>query len=206
MSEFPGENPMSPGGAELATNGDVATMMENFQTKKTSAASMINRLNCGPSAGAPASIPAVSAANAVVTSPASVVAGSRMKRSSQVITDIYSHYLHYLHMYDVPVPVSSSRYRDLVAQLSAAASGALPSRRFARAALASLFLVCAISWCCVLAVQIRAARVPFPSVVFRNECEQARICPRYQGRWWIFSAQVDLLLTIIIKTWLLVCC
>jgi hypothetical protein len=107
MSEFPGENPMSPGGAELATNGDVATMMENFQTKKTSAASMINRLNCGANAGAPASIPAVSAANAVVTSPTSVVAGSRMKRSSQVITDIYSYYLH---MYDVPVPVSSSRY------------------------------------------------------------------------------------------------
>ena len=108
MSEFPGENPMSPGGTELATNGDVATMMENFQTKKTSAASMINRLNCGPNAGSPASIPAVSAANSVVTSPASVVAGSRMKRSSQVITDIYSYDLH---MYDVPVPVSSSRYR-----------------------------------------------------------------------------------------------
>ena len=51
----------------------------------------------------------------------------------------------------------------------------------------------------VLAVQIRAARVPFPSVVFGNECGQARICPRYQGRWWIFSAQVELLLTIIVK-------
>jgi len=51
----------------------------------------------------------------------------------------------------------------------------------------------------VLAVQIRAARLPFPSVVFRNECEQARTCPRYQGRLWIFSAQVELLLTIIIK-------
>jgi len=49
MSEFQSESPMNSmncGSSELI-NGDVATMMENFQNKKTTA--MLNRLNCSTS-------------------------------------------------------------------------------------------------------------------------------------------------------------
>ena len=72
------------GGAELA-NGDVATMMENFQAKKTT--SMLNRLNSTNavnSGNMSSSLPAagtVSVASGGINTPSQVVSSSRMKRS-----------------------------------------------------------------------------------------------------------------------------